>query len=63
MKELRPSATSIRILFIFDPGRSAILLVAGDKAGDWNGWYKNNIPVAENRYHAWLAGGYDEEVD
>ena len=36
LKELRPgsSGTSeIRILFAFDPWRSAILLVAGDKSG------------------------------
>lgn len=63
MKELRPSATSIRILFVFDPERRAVLLVAGDKAGDWTGWYDDNIPVAEERYDAWLAGDYDEEVD
>jgi hypothetical protein len=63
MKELRPSATSIRILFIFDPERSAVLLVAGDKAGDWKGWYEDNIPEAEKRYDAWLAGDYDEEAD
>ena len=52
-----------RILFIFDPERSAVLLVAGDKAGDWKGWYEDNIPVAEKRYDAWLAGDYDEEVN
>lgn len=63
MKELRPSATSIRILFVFDPERNAVLLVAGDKSGDWTGWYHDNIPVAERRYNAWLAGTYDEEVD
>lgn len=63
MKELRPSTTSIRILLIFDPERRAVLLVAGDKAGDWKGWYDENIPVAERRYDAWLAGDYDEEVD
>lgn len=55
MKELRPSRTSIRILFIFDPARSAVLLVAGDKAGNWKGWYEENIPVAEQRYNTWLA--------
>ena len=33
MKELRPAGTSIRILFIFDPRRQAILLLGGDKAG------------------------------
>lgn len=63
MKELRPSATSIRILFVFDPERSAVLLLAGDKSGDWTGWYDENIPVAEARYEAWLAGDYDEEVE
>jgi hypothetical protein len=63
MKELRPSSTSIRILFIFDAKRNAVLLVAGDKAGSWQGWYTRNIPVAEQRYEAWLAGDYDNEVN
>lgn len=62
LKELRPSATSIRILFVFDPDRNAVLLVAGDKAGDWTGWYRTNIPLAEQRYEAWLSGDYDKEV-
>jgi predicted XRE-type DNA-binding protein len=38
MKELRPGSTGsseIRILFAFDPVRRAVLLVAGDKAGNW----------------------------
>ena len=63
MKELRPSATSIRILFIFDSERNAVLLVAGDKSGDWKGWYEENVPVAEKRYDAWLAGDYKQEAD
>lgn len=36
MKEVRPGSsgrTELRILFAFDPERSAILLVAGDKSG------------------------------
>ncbi|MET9328336.1 type II toxin-antitoxin system RelE/ParE family toxin [Tsukamurella sp. NPDC003166] len=57
MKELRPSGTSIRVLFLFDPSRQAVLLVAGDKAGQWTRWYRDNIPVAEQRYEAWLEGG------
>jgi hypothetical protein len=32
LKELR-----IRILFVFDPESRAILLVLGDKRGNWNG--------------------------
>lgn len=57
MKELRPAGTSIRILFIFDPQRQAILLLGGDKAGSWKSWYDKNIPVADRRYEDWLAGG------
>ncbi|WP_327320770.1 type II toxin-antitoxin system RelE/ParE family toxin [Streptomyces sp. NBC_01235] len=53
LKELRPGScgnSEIRILFAFDPVRRAVLLVAGDKAGHWNGWYDTNIPIAEKRY-------------
>src|SRR5690349_11858811 len=32
LKELRPPASTIRILFAFDPRRTAILLLGGDKA-------------------------------
>lgn len=64
LKELRPGSvgqTEIRILFIFDPKRQAILLTAGDKAGQWTRWYAQNIPLAEKRYELWLAGHYKEE--
>lgn len=64
LKELRPGSsgrTEIRILFVFDPDRQAILLVAGDKSGQWRDWYRENIPVAERRYAKWLAGEYEEE--
>jgi hypothetical protein len=50
MKELRPGSTGrteIRVLFAFDAERTAILLVGGDKSADWAGWYKRNIPVAD----------------
>lgn len=52
LKELRPGSvkrSEIRILFAFDPDRQAILLVAGDKAGEWTRWYKRMIPIAEQR--------------
>ncbi len=65
LKELRPASSSrseIRILFVFDPQRQAIVLAAGDKAGRWSRWYRENIPIAELRYDKWLAGGYDEEM-
>lgn len=52
LKELRPG--TVRILFAFDPWRSSILLVAGDKAGQWNAWYREAIPLAEHRYETYL---------
>lgn len=52
LKELRPG--TVRVLFVFDPWRSSILLVAGDKAGRWNAWYKQAIPLAEQRYELYL---------
>lgn len=62
LKEVRPGSSGgseIRILFIFDPDRNAVLLVAGDKSSYWNKWYDENIPVAEARYRKRLAGDYD----
>ena len=47
LKELRPG--TVRILFVFDPWRSCILLVAGDKADQWSEWYQRAIPLAEQR--------------
>jgi hypothetical protein len=55
MKELRPAGTSVRIMFMFDPQRQAILLLGGDKLGNWKNWYDKNIPIAELRYEGWLA--------
>ena len=57
MKELRPGSTGgseMRILFVFDPRRRAVLLVAGDKAGEWKQWYAANIPIADDRFDEWL---------
>jgi len=59
LKELRPG--TVRILFAFDPWRSSILLVAGDKAGKWNTWYLNAIPLAEQRYERYLKERTQEE--
>ena len=57
MKELRTGSSGrseVRILFAFDPERKAILLVAGDKAGNWQKWYLTNIPLADERYRQHL---------
>lgn len=53
MKELRPGSTGrteVRVLFAFDRKRRAILLVGGDKSKDWKGWYRVNIPIADERF-------------
>jgi hypothetical protein len=59
LKELRPG--TVRILFAFDPWRCSILLVAGDKAGRWNEWYREAIPLAEQRYETYLKERTEEE--
>ena len=46
--------SEIRILYIFDPRRNAVMLVAGDKAGKWEAWYRRAIPLAEQRYEDYL---------
>jgi hypothetical protein len=57
LKELRPGSagrSEIRILYIFDPKRNAVLLAAGDKAGKWEAWYRQAIALAEQRYEDYL---------
>ncbi|WP_025734929.1 type II toxin-antitoxin system RelE/ParE family toxin [Mycobacterium genavense] len=56
MKELRPRATKdgahIRVFFAFDLQSRAIMLVAGDKAGNWTKWYATIIPIADRLFTA-----------
>jgi hypothetical protein len=54
MKELRSRGGHLRALFLFDPRRHAIILLGGDKAGDWTGWYERNVPIADDLYDAYL---------
>jgi hypothetical protein len=64
LKELRPrtpAGSEIRMLFVFDPSREAVILVAGDKTGRWKRWYAEAIPVAEERYAAYLDAKEDDE--
>lgn len=55
MKELRPRGGHLRILFAFDPRRTAVLLIGGDKTGEWSAWYARMIPIADAPYDAHLA--------
>lgn len=51
MRELRiqHEGRPYRILYAFDPRRSAILLLGGDKTGK-DRWYDENVPVADKLY-------------
>lgn len=53
MKELR--ATTIRILFAFDPKRTAILLIGGNKRDRWQELYAELIPLADDLFDEHLA--------
>lgn len=64
LKELCPGSSGVselRVLFTFDPWRSAILLVAGDKAGNWSTWYRQAIPRAEKLYDEYVSARAAEE--
>nr|WP_321166630.1 type II toxin-antitoxin system RelE/ParE family toxin [Pseudomonas aeruginosa] len=51
MRELRTQhgGRPFRTLYAFDPRRSAILLIGGDKTGD-DRWYELNVPIADRLY-------------
>jgi hypothetical protein len=51
MRELRiqHKGEPYRILYAFDPRRTAILLLGGNKGGE-NRWYEENIPKADALY-------------
>ena len=55
MREMRVQhrGKSYRLLYIFDPRRTAILLVGGDKTGH-DRWYEQNVPLADDLYDACL---------
>jgi hypothetical protein len=56
MRELRVQhqGRPYRVLYVFDPRRVALLLVAGDKTGNER-WYEENVPVADRLYDEHLA--------
>ncbi len=51
MRELRiqSGGRPLRIFYAFDPRRSAILLIGGDKTGD-DRFYDRMIPIADDLY-------------
>ncbi len=56
MKELRTqhAGEPYRTLYAFDPRRTAILLIGGNKTGKTN-WYKTFVPIADDLYAMHLA--------
>jgi hypothetical protein len=60
LKELRTQhkGRPYRTLYVFDPKRSAVLLLGGDKSSKKN-WYKISVPVAEKRYEGHLRTSKD----
>jgi hypothetical protein len=55
MKELRVqhAGRPYRVLYAFDPRRTALLLIGGDKTGN-NRWYEVFVPIADTLFDAHL---------
>ena len=55
LRELRVQAGGrpLRILYAFDPGRNAVLLIGGDKTGN-DRFYEEFTPKAERIWEAYL---------
>ncbi len=59
MKELR--IRHLRILFAFDPVQRALLLIGGNKEGQWDRWYRENVPRADALFDQHLAKLREEQ--
>lgn len=55
-----PGGLSLQKLYAFDPRRSAILLIGGDKTGN-DRWYNDHVPVADRLYDEHLRGLQSED--
>ncbi|MEX2611247.1 MAG: type II toxin-antitoxin system RelE/ParE family toxin [Gemmatimonadota bacterium] len=55
MRELRIQhrGRPLRVLYAFDPGRAAVVLLGSDKTGDER-WYDRNVPEADTLYDDYL---------
>lgn len=64
MKELRGRAgdARLRVLYAFNPKRTAILLIGGDKTGN-SGWYDEFVPKADALFDKHLEELSREERD
>ena len=55
MRELRTQSSGrpLRTLYAFNPLRTAVLLIAGDKTGDGR-WYEKFVPIADRLFEEHL---------
>ena len=55
MRELRTQSAGrpLRTLYAFNPRRSAILLIGGEKTGD-DRWYEKSVPIADRLFEQHL---------
>jgi len=55
MRELRIQSEGrpLRVFYAFDPRRSAILLIGGNKTGD-DRFYETTVPIADDLYDVHL---------
>ncbi len=55
LRELRVQSGGrpLRIFYAFDPRRTAVLLIGGDKTGD-DRFYETSIPIADHLYDVYL---------
>jgi hypothetical protein len=61
-KELRPGSRGrpgSGSYFASGPARSALLLLGGDKAGNWQRWYRDSIPLAGQLYLDYATEGQE----
>lgn len=63
MKAIRCSSGGrhLRVLFMFDPHRRAILLYGGDKTGQFTTWYRTAIREADSAYTEYLKHHTEED--
>ena len=65
LRELRVSAEgeALRVLYAFDPWRSAILLIGGSKVGRGGRFYGEAVPKAERLYREYVKRRELEEEE
>lgn len=63
MKELRVQSRGdpLRAFFAFAPGRTGVLLCAGNKVGNEKRFYDEMIPIADREYTDYLNLFYEKE--